>query len=116
MQLKDFIKNSIKDITEAVSEIDSESQRNMYVSGQDSKSIEFDIAVSIEDSVNKSGRAGIKVYQITEGGGEVSKEIKNSSVSRLKFSIYVERFTKKEHEEFKVERDKNYQILDNQYI
>ena len=49
------------------------------------------------NSTSGSGRVGIKVFQLIEGGGEASKEVKNSSVSRIKFGVHVDRWTKKEN-------------------
>ena len=58
--------------------------------------MEFDIAVSVEDTDAKSGKAGIKVLQFAEAGGDISKETKNSTVSRIKFGINVDTATKAE--------------------
>jgi hypothetical protein len=65
-------------------------------SSQDNRTVEFDIAVTVEDSTTSSGKAGIKVFQIIEGGGKMSKELKNSEVSRIKFGVSVANFTKEE--------------------
>ena len=97
MELKDFIKKVLTDLTESVEEIRSESNRDMcLVSTKENRTVEFDIAVTVEDATASSGKAGIKVFQVIEGGGDVSKESKNSSVSRIKFGVHISESTKKE--------------------
>ena len=87
----------LKDLVDAVEETRKESSRDMHLdSNKDTRTVEFDIAVTVEDATSSSGKAGIKVFQIIEGGGDVSKEYKNSSVSRVKFGIYVDTLTKAE--------------------
>ena len=83
---------------DAVEETREKSSRDVYLdSPKDDRTVEFDIAVTVEDSTSGSGRVGIKVFQLIEGGGEASKEVKNSSVSRIKFGVHVDRWTKKEN-------------------
>jgi hypothetical protein len=95
MELKEFVKNVLKDLVEAVEETRSSSARDMHLgSGKENRTVEFDIAVTVEDATSSTGRAGIKVFQIIEGGGDVSKEYKNSSVSRVKFGVEVSSITK----------------------
>jgi hypothetical protein len=97
MELKEFVKNVLKDLVEAVEESRVGSARDMHLgSGKENRTVEFDIAVTVEDATASSGRAGIKVFQIIEGGGDVSKEYKNSSVSRVKFGVEVSSITKTE--------------------
>ena len=97
MELKEFIKSVLKDIVEAVEETRTESMRDMHLdSGKDQRTVEFDIAVTVEDSTGASGRAGIRVFSLIEGGGDVSKELKNSSVSRIQFGVHIDRWTKEE--------------------
>lgn len=107
MELKEFVKSVLKEVVDAVEETRKESSRDMHLSpGKDQKSVEFDIAVTVEDSTSGSGRAGIKVFQLIEGGGEISKEAKNSSVSRISFSVYVDTWTKQEHSNFKAQNNR----------
>jgi hypothetical protein len=97
MELKQFVKNVLKDLVDAVEEARNESCRGMNLtSSQDNRTVEFDIAVTVEDSIASSGKAGIKVFQIIEGGGNMSKELKNSEVSRIKFGVSIDSFTKEE--------------------
>lgn len=97
MEIKEFVKSVLKDVVDAVEETRKDSHRDMHLSsGKDSETIIFDIAVTAEDTTEGSGRAGIKVYSLIEGGGEISKKAMNSSVSRIRFSVYVDRWTKAE--------------------
>lgn len=97
MELKEFIKSALKDITEAVEESRTSSMRDMHLDNlKDQRTVEFDVAVTAEDVTSASGKAGIKVFSLIEGGGEASKEVKSSSVSRIKFGVYVDRWTKEE--------------------
>ena len=98
MELKEFVKKVLTDLVEAVEESRIASARDMYLSGsQEARTVEFDIAVTVEDATASSGKAGIKVFQVIEGGGDISKELRNSSVSRIKFGVYIDRWTKREN-------------------
>ncbi len=98
MELKEFVKSVLKDVVDAVEETRSESSRDMHLdAGKEQRTVEFDIAVTVEDATTGSGKAGIKVFQLIEGGGGVSKELRNSSVSRIKFGVYIDRWTKTEN-------------------
>jgi hypothetical protein len=97
MELKDFVKNVLKDVTEAVDEYRTDSSRDMHLDNlKDQRTVEFDVAVTAEDVTSASGKAGVKVFSVLEGGGETTKEVKNSRVSRIKFGVYIDRFTKQE--------------------
>lgn len=97
MEIKDFVKKVLTDLVSAVEETRKESVRDMSLTdNKDQRTIEFDIAVSVEEESSASGKAGIKVLQFAEAGGNLSKEIKNSTVSRVKFGIRVDSMTKSE--------------------
>ncbi|MFH1894674.1 MAG: trypco2 family protein [Patescibacteria group bacterium] len=97
MELKQFVKSVLKDVVDAVEEMRQESSRDMHLNvGENKRTVEFDIAVTVEDSTSSSGKAGIKVFQVVEGGGGISKDLKNSSVSRIKFGVYIDELTKEE--------------------
>jgi hypothetical protein len=105
MELKQFVKNALKDLVDAVEEARNESARDMNLtSSQDNRTVEFDIAVTVEDATNSSGKAGIKVFQIIEGGGNISKELKNSEVSRIKFGVNIDSLTKEEQAAWEAQR------------
>jgi len=108
MELKEFVKNVLKDLVEAVEESRVTSSRDMHLgSGKENRTVEFDIAVTVEDATTSTGRAGIKVFQIIEGGGDVSKEYKNSSVSRVKFGVEVSSITKVESAQRNAQYEQN---------
>ncbi|PIV51580.1 hypothetical protein CO115_02115 [Candidatus Falkowbacteria bacterium CG_4_9_14_3_um_filter_36_9] len=97
MELKDFIKKVLTDLVESVEEIRESSKRDMHLTdSKDNRTVEFDIAVTVEDATSAAGKAGIKVFSIVEGGGNLSKESKNSSVSRIKFGVHIDSLTKEE--------------------
>ncbi|MXR68755.1 hypothetical protein GNT65_08735 [Shewanella sp. JBTF-M18] len=115
MELKDFIKEAIKDISEAISESNSElseigaivNPERVYTSGKDEElygymlkneetddfrrpvhSIEFDVAVST--LTKKDGKEGVGVNVVGISLGKDSKQAdENNSSSRLQFSIPV---------------------------
>ena len=91
MELKEFVKQVLVDLTKAVEEGRKETGRGMYLTGSkdSNRSVEFDIAVTVHDTEGAKGSGGIKVFQMIEGGGEMTKETINSTVSRVKFGISV---------------------------
>jgi len=96
MELKEFVKKVLNDLVQGVEEARSISPRDMHLYDKENKTVEFDIAVTVEDVDKLSGKAGIRVLQFVETGGDVTKEIKNSTVSRVKFGVYIEGLTKQE--------------------
>lgn len=96
MELKQFIKSVLNDTLEAIKEAESSSGHLMELIGSDQRTIEFDIAVTAEDASSASGSAGIKIFQMVAGGGKLSKELRNSSVSRIKFGVYVDNLNKQQ--------------------
>ncbi len=97
MELKDFVKKILIDLDGAVTEARGEMQRDLHFSdGKDKRTVEFNIAISVEETNAKSGKAGIKVLQYAEGGGSISKENKNATVSRVTFGVRIDSMTKDE--------------------
>ena len=97
MNLRDFVKSVLVDINAAVDEAGATTSREITFSEKDNaRTVEFDIAVSAEESDQKSGKAGIKVLQFAEAGGNLSQESKNSTVSRIVFGLRISPITKKE--------------------
>lgn len=95
MELKEFIKNALNDILTGVEEVRVGAVRDIRIEGDKDKSaIEFEIAVTVEnDNATKTG-GSITVLSLLQTGGESMKENKNSSVSKIKFSVYVDGETK----------------------
>ncbi len=97
MNLQEFVKDVLVSLDKAVDEARTEMKRDVHFSDTaQQRTVEFDIAVSAEAVDTKSGKAGIKVLQFAEAGGNLSKENKNSTVSRIKFGINVTHMTKDE--------------------
>lgn len=97
MNLQEFVKDVLVSVDKAVDEARAEMQRDINFSdSKDQRTVEFDIAVAVEETDTKSGKAGIRVLQFVEGGGDMSKENKNSTVSRIKFGIHIDAMTKEE--------------------
>ena len=97
MNLQEFIKDVLTQINLAVDEARELTSRDITFSEKDNaRTIEFDIAVSVEEDDKQSGKAGIRVLQFAEAGGDISKQIKNSTVSRITFGLRIESFTKAE--------------------
>lgn len=100
MELKEFVTKVLKDLVGAVDDASAQSIREIHLTeSQNDRTVEFDIAVTVEDITSGSGKAGIKVFQFIEGGGEISKEAKNATVSRIKFGVHIGRWTKEEEGE-----------------
>ena len=99
MDIKEFTKNVLIDLDVAVSEARIKTERDITFTGsKDNRTVEFDIAVSVENATEKSGEAGIKVLEFIGGDGKISKEIKNATVSRIKFGVNFDSYTKKEQD------------------
>lgn len=97
MNLEEFISKAIKSIMNAVDEADKVSEKHVYLNnGKTARTVEFDIAVAVENSDSNQGKGGIKVLEFIEGGVKVDKETKNSTITRIKFGIEVSRNTKEE--------------------
>lgn len=103
MQLEDFITNVITNIENAREKTSKELNREVKISGQ----INFDVAVTIENTAG--GTASIKVFEILSGN--LGGESKNSSVSRISFSMSVNSLNNKE---VKSQR-KEIEILKNKF-
>ena len=104
MELKDFIKAAITDITDAISELQEEldngtivnpallpqgDAKNCVLVGDDIRKIEnlnFDVAVTISksDGVGGSAKAGISIFGANI---DTSSNAKKENASRLTFSI-----------------------------
>jgi hypothetical protein len=100
MELKEFVKDVLIQLNSAVDEARETSSRDIHFSEKDDKrTIEFDIAVSAEKKDSTAGKTGIRVLQFAEAGGDISKEYKNSTVSRIIFGLRIDPSTKVEHSE-----------------
>lgn len=97
MDIKDFVKTILLQLNEAVDEVREQTSRDIkFVSTDGKRTVEFDIAVTAEDVQKATGKAGVKVLSIIEGSGDIAKESKNSSVSRVQFGLQIDSRTKEE--------------------
>jgi len=48
--------------------------------------VEFDVAVTVSNKTEVSGKAGVRIW-VVEGGGGVSKMAEHSTVNRVKFTV-----------------------------
>lgn len=109
MELKEFIKTALSDITNAVSELQAELKNGAIINPtisidqtitQDAKNyvlvkddtinkiqeVSFDIAVSVADKTKKGGDSKLAISVLSLKGG-LLKSNHNEKVSRISFSI-----------------------------
>lgn len=97
MELKEFIAKVIADTVEAVDDSSGIASREITLASRaDRRTIEFDVAVSAEETTTTNGKAGVKVLAFMEAGGDMGRESKNSTVSRITFGVDVSTITKQE--------------------
>jgi hypothetical protein len=99
MELQEFVSKAISDIVNATKTANEQSERDVKLASLDSnRTIEFDVAVSVEEKVEGGAKGGIKVWGLLEASGGKSKEAVNSTVSRLRFGVNVDPKTRAEHQ------------------
>ena len=97
MELKEFINKAINEIVEATKLSNQDADREIKLAKLSTdRTIEFDIAVSVEGKSEGQIGGGIKVWGFVEGGASKSNEITNSTVTRIKFGVNVGEKTKAE--------------------
>lgn len=112
MELKEFVKNVLVDLNLAVDEASNSTNRTIRFSeNEKNRTIEFDVAVTAEKKGTTTGKAGVKVLGIAEGGGKLEKESKTSVVSRVKFGVRVDPHTRQESQARKQTKSGNIQSL-----
>lgn len=98
MEVKEFIKSVLIQLDQAVDEARGQTQRDIrFKESDDKRTVEFDIAVTAEDKLAASGKAGIKVVSFIEAGGNTEKEVKNATVSRIQFGLTIDSMTRQEN-------------------
>ena len=108
MELKEFVKKVIADAVEAVDESSATASRDITLAHRpDRRTIEFDVAVSAEETKNTDGKAGVKVLSFMEAGANVGNETKNATVSRITFGVDVSTSTKGEDAAMQARFDQN---------
>ena len=98
MELKDFVKKVIVDLDKAISEANSETNREVrFKDVRGARTVlEFDVAVTVESVDSVTGKGGIKVWGIAEAEADGSAQNKNSTVSRVSFGVDISKITKQE--------------------
>lgn len=108
MDLKDFIKNTITSISEAIIESQEElkgkgvivNPEKMIISDSGEKhlrtdgkryvqNLDFDVSVAVEDKKGGNGKGELKVAGILSVGGGTSEDNINKNLSRIKFTLPV---------------------------
>ena len=109
MELKDFIKNTISSISEAISESQQElKSKNILVNperyditegghkvfgkyeGMNNRhlqTLEFDVVVGVETEEGSTAGGRIKIVEFFSAGAEKSKSHTNANQNRIKFEI-----------------------------
>jgi hypothetical protein len=94
MEIKDFIKMTLKQLSEALSESKSELGKGVHLTNTTLRSrqmgnyglIDFDLAVEAKSAETSGKGAGVRISVIEARLGK-DKEIVSSSVSRIKFTV-----------------------------
>jgi hypothetical protein len=89
MDVKEFVSDMLKQIIDGVVDVQNNTSAVVVPHSGTCNKINFDIAVTVVESKESGGKAGISVYSI--GAGVTGKtESSSSTVSRIKFEIPVE--------------------------
>ena len=83
MEVKEFVKTILKDVTEAVAESDNPQHKCYLRDSITDGYIEFDLAVVSKKEA--SGKIGAEVLGI---GGKTEGSISNEVVNRIKFKVH----------------------------
>lgn len=117
--VKDFVRETLEQVTEAVVEFGDGTKygatANPFVGiptkdgaqlgiiseygGQPTVIVNFDLAVTIEESGKVEGGAGLKIATLVELGGKGSEESTSKSVSRVQFALPLRLGDTEEHKE-----------------
>lgn len=115
MELGAFVKSILIDLDKAVEEANSEMGREVrFADNQDKRTVEFDIAVTVDEKTGGKAGGNVKVLGLFDAGSDIKKEKSFNSVSRLQFGLHVSRQTKQEEGNFQlaVENVKEYDPYD----
>jgi len=92
MELKEFVKQTIIQITDGIREGNDYVRKNQFGQGIDDtmgKKIEFDVAVTSTDAQVAGAGAGISVAQVFNVGGKTEATSSNSNASRIQFTVFL---------------------------
>ena len=116
MDIKEFVKESLRQIVEGVREVQSEVADKSQIApiGNRREKVEFDVAVTVEEEKTKDRKAGLSVYCIKAGaGGQTSAS--TSTVHRIKFSVDIDFESKDEKEHREAATREHYLALKQQH-
>jgi|SRR6056297_3076881 len=88
MEVKEFVKTILKEVTEAVEESSKESPTHEFTmfSGDDRK-VSFDLAVVLDKS--GEGKVGAEIFKIVSG--KLQGKLSEQTINRIKFSVLPKR-------------------------
>lgn len=94
MELKDFIKITLRELAEAIDESGVELKKKIMLTNTTLRTkrmgnyglIDFDLAVDVRESSKKGGSGGLKISVVEAKLGKDS-ETASSSTSRIKFTV-----------------------------
>ncbi len=92
MELKEFVKETIIQITDGIREGQQYITENQFGEGvrdDKAKEINFDIAVSTDTSDTVGGGGKISVASFFNAGANAEQVNKSSNLSRIQFKLYV---------------------------
>lgn len=94
MDIKDFVKTTLKELSEAVEEAKNETQKKIMLTNVSLRSksrgdyglIDFDLAVEARETASSAKGGGVKISVLQAHLGK-ENELISSSVSRIKFTV-----------------------------
>ena len=99
MELKEFTKKVLKDLIDAVEEVRAEASRDLHlVADANNRTVEFDVAVSVETESGGSAAGAIKVLNLVQIAGDSKGKNRNSTVSHIRFGVTIDELTKQEQQ------------------
>ena len=83
MEVKEFVKTVLKEVTEAVSESNNEKYRFYLPNSTKDDGIDFDLAVVLKKGAE--GKIGVEIFTVigAKAQGSISEEV----VNRIKFKV-----------------------------
>lgn len=102
MDLQEFVKTTLVQIVsgvdearKAIEQIDTNARVNLQWKGQDDEAamfatpspVEFDVAVTVSDTVDGSVGAKLKIANLVSLGAEMKEQALSQSISRVRFTV-----------------------------
>jgi len=82
MEVKDFVKMVLKDVTEAVSESNNDKHK-FFMKDSSGECIKFDLAVVMGKRAD--GKIGAEIFSV---GAKAQGSLSEETVNRIKFNVY----------------------------